>query len=240
MSAAHVDAQTDLMATVGLLEDDPDQTALLQHWLEGAGYACRTFPAATDFRRRLGAESVDALILDWNLPDDDGLNVLRWLRDAGHARLPVLFLTARDEESDIVSGLSEGADDYLVKPPRQGELLARVGALLRRVGLGDEQLPIDGVDPYLIEPSRRRVSLRGEDIPLTDREFELAQFLFRRRGRVVSRDTLLRQVWKIHNAVPTRTVDTHISRLRKKLELGGEHGWRLSAVYQHGYRLEQT
>ncbi|MCI1710551.1 MAG: response regulator transcription factor [Chiayiivirga sp.] len=224
---------------IGLLEDDPDQAALFRLWLESHGYATRLYPQAGEFRRKLGAESVDLLLLDWNLPDESGIEVLRALRASG-VRLPVIFLTARNEEEDIVAGLRAGADDYLTKPPKQGELLARVGALLRRVGFQGEQAEDEDAQPYRIEVPKRRVSLNGREILLTEREFDLALFLFRRRGRVVSRDALLEGVWNIRGDVATRTVDTHVSRLRKKLELGGENGWRLNAVYQHGYRLEQA
>lgn len=224
---------------IGLLEDDPDQAALFRLWLESHGYATRLYPQAGEFRRKLGAESVDLLLLDWNLPDESGIEVLRALRASG-VRLPVIFLTARNEEEDIVAGLRAGADDYLTKPPKQGELLARVGALLRRVGFQGEQAEDEDAQPYRIEVPKRRVSLNGREILLTEREFDLALFLFRRRGRVVSRDALLEGVWNIRGDVATRTVDTHVSRLRKKLELGGENGWRLNAVYQHCYRLEQA
>ena len=224
---------------VGLLEDDPDQARLFAHWLESSGLTCRSYGHASDFRRRLGVESIDLLILDWNLPDETGLEVLHWLRDSGHSRLPVIFVTARNEEQDIVDALRAGADDFLPKPARQAEMLARVSALMRRSGLHDEAPVVEELAPYQIDVTRRRIELDGEEIELTDREFDLALFLFRRRGRVISREALLEGVWKISGSVATRTVDTHISRLRKKLMLNGEKGWRLNAVYQHGYRLEQ-
>lgn len=110
--------------------------------------------------------------------------------------------------------------------------------MLRRMGLVSEGGAVEDLPPYRIDFGKRRISLNERDVVLTEREFDLAAFLFRRRGRVVSRDALLEGVWNIRNDVATRTVDTHISRLRKKLELAGEHGWRLNAVYQHGYRLE--
>src|SRR5690606_6980966 len=116
---------------IGLLEDDEDQSRLLSHWLVDAGYQVRLYPSSAEFRRKQGAASVDLWILDWNLPDESGLSILRSLRDAG-SEMPVLFLTARSSEDDIVTGLREGADDYVSKPATQRELLARVGALLRR------------------------------------------------------------------------------------------------------------
>ena len=224
---------------IGLLEDDEDQSQLLAQWLSDAGYLVRPYPSGAEFRRKQGAVSVDLLILDWNLPDESGLSILRSLREGGSA-LPVLFLTARTDEADIVAGLREGADDYVGKPASQAELLARVDALLRRTSVQKDAATEAGAEPYRIDLQRRRVELAGQEIPLTDREFDLALFLFRRRGRVVSREALLESIWNIRGDVATRTVDTHISRLRKKLGLAGEHGWRLNAVYQHGYRLERA
>lgn len=223
---------------IGLLEDDEDLSRLLALWLTDADYVVRGYPDAAEFRRKQGALSVDLLILDWNLPGESGLSILLSLRDAGSS-LPVLFLTARSDEQDIVEGLREGADDYLVKPATQGELLARVGALLRRSQGRMDPFGDDDLEPYRIDLVRRRIEVAGEEVVLTEREFDLVVFLFRRHGRVVSREMLLESIWNIRGDVATRTVDTHISRLRKKLGLDGEHGWRLSAVYQHGYRLER-
>ena len=225
---------------VGCLEDDPEQAALLRLWLESAGYRCALFGSSGEFRKRLGSEAVDLLLLDWNLPDATGLEVLQWIRQSPNANLPVLFLTARGEETDIVEGLQAGADDYVVKPPRQAELLARVRAVLRRRGGGGESEPEAplSLPPYTVDAQRRRISVGGEQIELTQREFELACYLFRRQGRIVSRDALLENIWNLGPNISTRTVDTHVSRLRKKLHLSGEHGWRLTAIYQHGYRLE--
>lgn len=224
---------------IGLLEDDEDLSQLLELWLTDANYRVRVYPTGTEFRRRQGGASIDLLILDWNLPDESGLSILRSLRDGG-STLPVLFLTARSDEQDIVAGLREGADDYVHKPATRGELLARVEALLRRSNPPADALEEENVEPYRIDLARRRVELAGEELVLTEREFDLALFLFRRHGRVVSREMLLESIWNIRGDVATRTVDTHISRLRKKLGLDGGNGWRLNAVYQHGYRLERT
>jgi DNA-binding response OmpR family regulator len=225
---------------VGLLEDDQDMAALVTQWLEEAGYAVRHFRTATEYRRRQGSEAVDLLLLDWMLPDGSGIEVLESIRSSPNGTLPVVFLTARDSEDDIVRGLASGGDDYVVKPPKQRELVARVSAVLRRHGVEAEGADTLDVAPYAVDAKRRRVTLAGQDVDLTQREFDLASYLFRRQGRIVSRDALLENVWNLSAAVSTRTVDTHVSRLRKKLELGGEHGWRLAAIYQHGYRLEQV
>jgi len=225
---------------VGLLEDDADQAAIVAQWLEEAGYTVRVFRTAAEFRRRQGAESIDLLLLDWVLPDTAGIDVLGWIRASGNSRLPVIFLTARDAEEDLVRALASGGDDYVVKPPKRGELLARVNALLRRHGgNGANEAELD-LGPYKVDMQRRRITLNGREIDLTQREFDLANFLFRRQGRIVGRDALLEHVWNLSAAVSTRTVDTHVSRLRKKLDLNGENGWRLAAIYQHGYRLEQV
>ncbi|MEO5558521.1 MAG: response regulator transcription factor [Dokdonella sp.] len=225
---------------VGLLEDDPDMAALVGQWLEEAGYTVRLFRNANEYRRRQGSEAIDLLLLDWMLPDTSGIEVIEAIRSSANNRLPVIFLTARDAEDDLVRGLSSGADDYVVKPPKRRELLARVQALLRRHGSESDGGETIELAPYSVDPERRRISIGGRDIELTQREFDLASFLFRRHGRIISRDSLLENVWNLSAAVSTRTVDTHVSRLRKKLELNGEQGWRLAAIYQHGYRLERV
>ena len=226
---------------IGFLEDDPDQAELILHWLESAGYRTRMFQSAAEFRRRQGSEAIDLLLLDWGLPDSSGPEVIEWIRASANSRLPVIFLTARNSEADMVRGLNAGGDDYVVKPAKQHELVARVAAVLRRIGI---EAADDGgkfeLTPYRVDVRRRRIAYEGRDVELTPREFELAIYLFRRHGRIVSRDALLENVWNVNASVSTRTVDTHVSRLRKKLDLNGEFGWRLAAIYQHGYRLEQV
>ena len=226
---------------IGFLEDDPDQSDLILQWLENAGYRTRLYQTAAEFRRRQGGEAIDLLLLDWMLPDSTGPEVIEWIRSSANARLPVIFLTARNSEADMVRGLNAGGDDYVVKPAKHHELVARVAAVLRRIGIetADDGGQFD-LPPYRIDIRRRRIAFDGKDVELTPREFELAIYLFRRHARIVSRDALLENVWNMNASVSTRTVDTHVSRLRKKLELNGEYGWRLVAIYQHGYRLEQV
>jgi len=224
---------------IALLEDDLAQSDLVKLWLSGAGHICHSFDRSREFMRVLSHDSFDLLVLDWELPDINGDEVLAWVRANGHENVPVLFTTARNEEKDIVAALKAGADDYLVKPLRKEELLARIGALARRSG--GRATPRAGfrVGEFEIDPDRRLVVRNGEAIELTQKDFDLATFLFRNVGNLVSRGHILETVWGRSPELNTRTVDTHISRLRTKLGLLPENGWRLSAIYQHGYRLEQ-
>lgn len=227
---------------IAILEDDPDQAGLVQLWLERAGHHCIVRDQGDAFLRLALRESFDLLLMDWMLPGGaSGLEIMQRVRSSGRDYVPVLMTTARHEEADIVAALSAGADDYMVKPLRRGELLARVEALIRlaRGGRGADQLP--DTTPFVIDLENRQIRRAGEAISLTHREFDLAVFLFARAGQVISRAHILESIWGMPNAdVSTRTVDTHVSRLRRKLGLGDGGAWRLTAVYQHGYRLERT
>jgi len=225
---------------IALLEDDDHQAEIVRLWLEAAGNDIQHFATGQSFIAGISHESFDLFIVDWMLPDTDGLSVLKWVREQKHDRVPVLFVTQRDSEEDIVQALEHGADDYMIKPVKQMELLARLNALVRRAS------PIDSTDSelifgeYKVDSSSRHITFAGDHIDLTNKEFELALFLFRNIGRVLSRGHILETVWGRSPKVNTRTVDTHVSRLRNKLQLYPERGWKLTAIYQHGYRLEQA
>lgn len=223
---------------IAVLEDDAAMRETMEQWLVEAGYDIHGFPTAGDFMRILARESFDLCLLDGNLPDMQGQDVLRWLRQDRRDPTPAMFVTARDTEEDIVAALQGGADDYLIKPVRRAELLARIEAVLRRTqpAANDERL---GVGPYEFDLAGKQAWIDGEPIELTDKEFDLSLFLFRNVGRLVSRGHLLAAVWGRNPAVATRTVDTHISRVRTKLQLRPERGFRLTPTYNYGYRLER-
>ena len=226
---------------VAILEDDPDQAELVKLWLTHAEHTVDCHADAASFLRAVRRDSFDLYVLDWVLPDLSGIEVLKKLRKEMGDYTSAIIVTAKDEEQSIVRGLEAGADDYLVKPVRQAELVARVSAVLRRAaGNKPEEEDLD-IAPYLLSFTSKTVSLNGEKLNLTNREFELALFFFRNAGKMMSRNHLLEAIWGIENkSVSTRTVDTHVSRLRKKLKLCEENGWILSAIYQHGYRIERV
>ena len=223
---------------IASLEDDLDQARRIQQVLTAAGYACTSYHQSRDLLAALRTEAFDLVLLDWHLPDIDGDDVVRWLRTHIGARIPVIFLTNRSAEDDLVEGLRAGADDYIVKPLRPLELLARVAALLRRSQIAE---PVDQtieVARYRVDPAARVITLDDVAITLAPKEFELALLFFRNIGRLMSRDVLAECVWNREIPATSRTLDTHLSNIRQKLQLRPQHGVRLTSSYALGYRLE--
>jgi len=164
---------------------------------------------------------------------------LAWVREHASKNVPVLFVTGRDSEEDIVFALQAGADDYMIKPVRHHELLARVTALLRRAYPLSEKAVLS-FPPFEIDTNVGEIRRNGDRVDLTPKEFDLAVTLFRNVGRLISRGHLQEMVWGKTGNLATRTVDTHISQVRKKLDLRPETGYRVVPIYNYGYRLEQV
>jgi len=223
---------------IAILEDDPDQLALLRRWISDDGHDVHGWLAGREAMKQAGRESFDLFMLDWQVPDVSGAEVLKWLRANVSKTVPVLFVTVRDSEQDIVFALENGADDYMVKPVRRQELIARVRALLRRAYPVEEQKQLS-FPPFEIDIQRSEVRKNGSKIDLTPKEFELTVTLFRNMGRLLSRGHLQETVWGRSADLATRTVDTHVSQVRKKLDLKPESGYRVVPVYNYGYRLER-
>jgi two-component system, OmpR family, response regulator RegX3 len=223
---------------IAILEDDPDQLALLRRWISDDGHDVHGWLSGREAMKQAGRESFDLFMLDWQVPDVSGAEVLKWLRANVSKTVPVLFVTVRDSEQDIVFALENGADDYMVKPVRRQELLARVRALLRRAYPIEEQKLLS-FPPFDIDIQRSEVRKNGTKIDLTPKEFELTVTLFRNMGRLLSRGHLQETVWGRSADLATRTVDTHVSQVRKKLDLKPESGYRVVPVYNYGYRLER-
>lgn len=223
---------------IALLEDDPDQLELLKLWVGAGAHEVCGFTTAADFLDALRRERFDCLVIDWLLPDGDGGGVLRWVREHLGWEVPLLVVTAMEDEATTVAALRAGADDYIVKPPKPMELLARLEALARRSRAGGG-LPVIRMGAYEVDVQRHRIALHGEAVTLTQKEFDLAVYLFQNPGKLMSRDHLLDRIWGIHAEVDTRTVDTHVSRLRKKLKFQDANGCKLVPAYGYGYRLER-
>jgi DNA-binding response OmpR family regulator len=228
-----------IIMRIAVLDDDRSQTDLVCQVLTAAGHACHPFLSGKEMLNQLRRESYDMLIIDWQVPDLSGPEVLSWAREKLPANLPVLFMTSRSGEDDIVAGLAAGADDYMIKPIRRGELVARVQALLRRAY--PSQSPVEQIQfgDYIFESRSCRLTIGSSPVDVTQKEFDLALLFFRNLGRPLSRAYILEAVWSRDVEIPSRTMDTHVSRVRSKLRLRPEHGFRLAPVYSYGYRLEQ-
>jgi len=184
----------------------------------------------------------DLLLLEWEVADLDGMEVLRWARRHLDPRLPILFLARHGEEDDMAAALAAGADDYMVKPIRRTELVARMAALLRRAypdARVNEEAPLT-CGAYTFDVMARQVSRHGALVTLTPKEFELALLMFRNLDRVVPREHMVLAIWGRDIPPMSRTIDTHISRVRNKLELWECHGVRVQPIYTYGYRLERV
>jgi two-component system response regulator RegX3 len=223
---------------IGVLEDDPDQQALIGLWLRSAQHTVEIFGTVTEMMEALKSGSFDALLLDWMLPDGNGGQVLRWVRQNLGWKLAILVLTSRDDEQTVVEALQSGADDFVVKPARQNELNVRLQSAARRASPGG--LPVMRMGSYEIDVPKHTVLMVGTAVTLTQKEFDLAVYLFQNPAKLMSRDHLLDRIWGISSEVDSRTVDTHVSRIRKKLKLDGSLGWKMVPVYGYGYRLERV
>jgi DNA-binding response OmpR family regulator len=224
---------------IGILDDDQSQTEFATLTLSAAGHSCHAFARGAALVQELRRQTFDLLVLDWNVPDMPGDEVLAWTRKNLVANVPVLFMTSRDQESDIVAALSAGADDYVVKPVPPRILLARVNTLLRRAYLQGATSTRETFGDYIFDLNANQVSLRGENIPITQKEFELALLFFRNLARPLSRSHIVEMVWKHTVDLPSRTMDTHVSLIRTKLNLRPQNGYRLAPIYSYGYRLEK-
>lgn len=224
---------------IALLEDEPTDARMLTEWLESAGHQCHVFPTGRSLVEELPRNHFTFLILDWVLPDISGDRVLRWVRVNLGWKLPVIFVTARDGTEDIIAMLEAGADDYIIKPVNLREMLARVTALGRRVGAARPNLGVIEVDSFIVDYGSHRITRSGNEIDLAPKEFELAGLLLGNIGRLLSRADMLNTIWGYGPDVRTRTIDIHVSRLRKKLGLEPEHGWKLISIYNEGYRLDR-
>ena len=220
-----------------VVEDDKHISKLVKYNLEKAGFDCAVTVTGEDALEALDRESIDLIILDIMLPKMDGFETCRHIKqDKKLSGIPIIMLTAKGEEVDKVVGFELGADDYVVKPFSPRELILRVKAILKRGKPQEEEKDILSVDKITIDIPRHKVTVDKKEIKLTQLEFKLLVTLIKRKGRVQSRDGLLEDVWDIASDVTTRTIDTHIKRLREKL---GKTGKLIETVRGIGYRFNE-
>ena len=219
-----------------VVEDSRSQAEVLKAVLKGEGHHVDVFYDGLSCLEALKTASFDFFVLDWILPDMGGDEVLKHIRETVGWEVPIIFCTSRTNEADAADILRLGADDYMSKPLRYMEFMARVERLLLRSQHKNSSTQRYGV--IEVDTDARRVRLCGNEVDLTKREFDLALVFLQNIGRVLPRDELMTRVWAREADVDTRTVDTHASRLRKKLGLSGESGMVLTAVYGQGYRLD--
>jgi DNA-binding response OmpR family regulator len=219
-----------------VVEDDRDIADLIAHYFRKAGWEPEVFGSGTEALSAARRQPPDCIVLDLMLPGADGLDVCRALRaDAATAAVPIIILTARAEETDRIVGLELGADDYVAKPFSPNELVARVRALQRRVSRAPVADAVIRFGSVTMDLARHTVVDGDRDVKLTAKEFMLLQYFLQHRGRVLSRDLLLGDVWGYRYTGGTRTVDVHVRRLREKLPMLADS---LVTVKQFGYKLE--
>lgn len=224
---------------IAVLDDDPILQELLKSTLEKHDHVCRTYGTGASLLKDLRIETFDLIILDWHLPDMEGPEIAQTARQIVGPQLPILFITRRNGERDVIEGLANGADDFMTKPLRMGELVARASALLRRAfpqAMGAQL----AFGPYSFDPTQRTIALHGQIVELKNREYELALLMFRNTGRLLSRGHIREVVWGEVSEAPSRSLDTHVSRLRSKLILTPANGYTITSVYGVGYRLDKA
>jgi two-component system response regulator ResD len=221
-----------------VVDDEPTIAEVVARYLERAGYRTRVAADGVQAIESAAVQRPDLVVLDLMLPGLDGLEVMRRLRERDPDRIAVILLTAKGEEADRVIGLRLGADDYVVKPFSPAELVARVDAVLRRVDTSPAHEQPLVLSDMTIDPAARRVTVRGEEVALTQREFDVLLFLARHPGQVFSRNQLMDAVWQYSFYTDTSTVTVHIRRLRSKIESDPAQPRHIQTVWGVGYRFQ--
>jgi DNA-binding response OmpR family regulator len=224
---------------IAVLDHDRSQTDLICQALHGVGHVCDAFQQGRDLLTQFRKEGYDMLILDWKVADISAAEIVLRAREKLPAHAPVAFLSNYAGQDDIQAGLAAGANDYILKPLRRGEIVTRVQALLRLAypdRPGTEQFRYDH---YVFDIGCARLLSNGSALELTQKEFSLALLFFRNIGRPLSRAYIHDEVWVRDSSMNSRTLDTHVSRVRNKLQLKLENGYRLAPVYSYGYLLEK-
>lgn len=223
---------------IAIADDEQDVINYLKAIIDDLGHTVVAFSDGNALSQSLVRETYDLVILDWSMPKKDGLETLGWMQTALQERPPVIMMTNRTAKKDITDALNAGADDYITKPEDRSVIAARINAMLRRnAGSGAFDTKAT-YGKYEFDRIEQTVTYDGETVMMTAKEFELADLFFRNRDRTLSRNYIMETIWRTTAALATRTLDMHISRVRAKLDLKPENGFRIFTVFGYGYRLE--
>ncbi|MBR8333311.1 response regulator transcription factor [Burkholderia ambifaria] len=225
---------------VAILEDIVTQAGVVAGWLDKAGYDTQVRHDGDSFIELVRTQRVDVLLLDWDVPGKSGIEVMRWARESFADALPIIMMTQHDGENDIVFGLNSGADDYLIKPLRERELVARVNAQARKYYPETQRAKVVEVGKFALDVSAHAATVDGVPVDLSQREFDLALMLFESVGRIVSKDMMIKRIWGAVDRKYDATLATYVSKLRSSLGLRPKNGLVITTVYNYGYRLERT
>lgn len=223
---------------IAVVDDDEAMLDMVQHTLVEDGHRCFRCRSGRELLAALQRETFDLLIVDWNMPEMNGMDIIAWIRNHLSDPPPVMMLTSRSDKDDIAHALNAGADDFIVKPESPNVFSARVNALLRRHGKSGEGTGALTFGRYRFDRQSEGVKADGVAIALTSKEYALALLFFRNLNRPLSRAYIMEAVWNSVADLSTRTLDMHVSRIRAKLSLRPENGFFLRTVFGYGYRLE--
>ncbi|VAW03042.1 hypothetical protein MNBD_ALPHA04-1852 [hydrothermal vent metagenome] len=223
---------------IAIADDDKEIVEFLSKIAEGQGHIVAGYFDGDSLSNALLRDTFDLVILDWNMPGKTGMQILEWMEGAVEDRPPVIMMTSRTAKQDISDALNAGADDYITKPEDPNVIAARINALLRRGGGVAAMERSAEYGDYILDRIDQKVQHKGLEISLTAKEFELADLMFRNRDRTLSRRYIMETVWRTNAHLATRTLDMHVSRIRSKLSLSPENGFRIFTVFGYGYRLE--
>lgn len=225
---------------IAYFDTESSEAQRVRHWLDEAGHDCDRTGDMRELAERLGQGRYDVAVINWDL---DGLDYLRVVNKAKHkgGDTPVIVASESADRDQIAEALLHDGCEFISRPLDRDEFLARLDTIWEHMGLRDATPEHHSeLGPWRVDRERREILLNGKPVPLTEKDFDVASFFFRNVGKLLTRRELLREIWGINAPVETRTVDVHVSRIRKSLEIDGRHGYHIRTVYLHGYRLEST